>query len=525
MDYFHSVTAIPTVAIITFPLLLLFSFPWISRRKTNSKKTAPEAGGAWPIIGHLRLLEGPQPPHVSLANMADKYGRMFTIKLGVHRALVVSDWEIAKACLTTNDKAFASCPKLANSELMGYNGAMLGFAPYGPYWRQMRKIATIELLSNHRLELLKHVRESEVKTSLQQLYELWNKKRSANSDKVLMEMKGWFKEVTLNVIMRIIVGKRIPNSSEGGEHLKWKKSMDDFFVLSGKFLISDALPFLRWLDIGGDLKCMKKTAKQLDQVVQGWLREHKQKRAENKANGEEDFMGVMLSIPSDGEEHHADTISKATCLGLVLAAEDPTSITLTWVLSLLLNNRDKLSKVQQELDVHIGKDRLFVTESDTKNLVYLQSIIKETLRLYPPVPLSVIHEAIEDCTVNGYHVSAGTWLIMNLHKIHRDPLIWANPFEFQPERFITTHKDIDVRGQNFELVPFGSGRRMCLGVSFALQVLQLTLANVLYWFEFETPSGIAVVMRERLGVTSFKATPLEVHITPRLPFFVYNSTK
>ncbi|KAH1057864.1 hypothetical protein J1N35_035929 [Gossypium stocksii] len=169
MDYFHSVTAIPTVAIIAFPLLLLFSFLWISRRNTNSKKTAPEAGGAWPIIGHLRLLGGPQPPHVSLANMADKYGRMFTIKLVVHRALVVSDWEIAKACLTTNDKSFASRPKLANSELLGYNRAMFGFAPYGAYWRQMRKIATIELLSNHRLELLKHVRESEVKTSLQQL--------------------------------------------------------------------------------------------------------------------------------------------------------------------------------------------------------------------------------------------------------------------------------------------------------------------------------------------------------------------
>ncbi|KAK8290714.1 hypothetical protein V6Z11_D06G015600 [Gossypium hirsutum] len=126
--------------------------------------------------------------------------------------------------------------------------------------------------------------------------------------------------------------------------------MDDFIVLSGKFLISDALPFLRWLDICGDMKCMKKTGKELDQVVQGWLREHKQKRAENKANGEEDFIGVMLSILSDREEHHADTINKATCLSLVLAAEDSTSITLTWVLSLLLNNRDKLSKVQQELN-------------------------------------------------------------------------------------------------------------------------------------------------------------------------------
>ncbi|KAB2076084.1 hypothetical protein ES319_A06G016300v1 [Gossypium barbadense] len=509
MDYSHSLTATSAVAIIAFPLLFLFCFLWISRRNTNSKKTAPEAGGAWPIIGHLRLLGGSQPPHISLANMADKYGRIFSIKLGVHRALVVSDWEIAKACLTTNDKAFASRPKLASSELLGNNSAMLGFAPYGPYWRQIRKVATIELLSNHRLELLKH--------------QLWNKKRSANSDKVLVEMKGWFKEVTLNVIMRMIVGKRIPNSSEGGENLKWRKSMDDFFVLSGKFLISDALPFLRFLDIGGDIKFMKKTAKELDQVVEGWLREHKQKRAENKANSEEDFMGLMLSILSDAEELHADTITKANSLAIIIAAADTTSVTLTWALSLLLNNRDTLSRFQQELDVKVGKGRLIVTESDTKNLVYLQSIIKETLRLYPTGPLSIIHEAIEDCTVNGYHVSAGTWLIMNLHKIHRDPLIWANPSKFQPERFMTTHKDVDVRGQNFELIPFGSGRRMCPGLSFALQNLSLILANVLHWFEFETSLDEAVDMREAPGLTSSKVTPLEVYVTPRLHAFVYNS--
>ncbi|KAK8347400.1 hypothetical protein V6Z11_A06G014800, partial [Gossypium hirsutum] len=169
MDYFHSVTATSTVAIIAFPLLFLFSFLWISRGNTNSKKTAPEAGGAWPIIGHLRLLGGPQPPHISLANMADKYGRIFTIKLGVQRALVVSNWEVAKECLTINDKAFATRPNLACAELMGYHKAMIGFAPYGPHWRQMRKFTTIELLSNHRLNLLKHVRESEVKASLQQL--------------------------------------------------------------------------------------------------------------------------------------------------------------------------------------------------------------------------------------------------------------------------------------------------------------------------------------------------------------------
>ncbi|KAL4289557.1 hypothetical protein GQ457_14G004940 [Hibiscus cannabinus] len=519
MDYFHSATTTSTVAIICVPLLLfLFSFLWISKafsRSTNQKKTAPEAGGAWPVIGHLRLLGGPQPPHISLANMADKYGPIFTIKLGVHRALVVSSSEVAKECLTINDKAFATRPKLLSTEIMAYNYAMIGLAPYGPYWRQVRKFTTVELLSNHRLGSLKHVQESEIKISLQQLYELWNRKKSSDNDKVLVEMKTWFKDVTLNVIMRIIVGKRIPDSTErDDETLKLNKALDDFVEMSGKFMISDALPFLRWFDIGGDQKFMRKVADELDRVVEGWLREHKQKRVEDEANSEKDFMGVMLSLLRD----------KATSLALIIAGEDTTSITLSWALSLLLNNCDALNKIQQELNIHVGRDKLFVTESNTKNLVYLQSVINETLRLYPPAPLSLFHEAIEDCTVNEYRVSAGTWLILNIRKIQCDPRVWENPLEFRPERFMTNYKDVDVRGQNFELIPFSSGRRMCAGISFALQILHLTLANLLHWFEIETPSGEAIDMREATGLTCSRANPLQVHITPRLPAFVYDST-
>ncbi|GMI78166.1 cytochrome P450, family 82, subfamily C, polypeptide 4 [Hibiscus trionum] len=524
MDYFHSATATSTIAIICFPLLFLFSFLWISRG-TNQKKTAPEAGGAWPVIGHLRLLGGPQPPHITLANMANKYGEIFTIKLGVQTTLVVSSSEVAKECLTVNDRAFATRPKLVSLKILGYNNAMIAFAPYGPYWRQVRKFITMELLSNHRLGSFKHVQESEIKTSLQQLYELWNRKKSSSIDTVLVDMKTWFNDITLNVIMRIIVGKRMLDSYEkDDETKKWKNALDKLVEMTAKFTVADALPFLRWFDIGGDEKFMRKIAEELDRVVDGWLREHKQKRAQDEANSEKDFMGVMLSLLRDSEEHDADTINKATSLALILAAEDTTAITLTWVLSLLLNNRDALNKIQQELNIHVGRDKLFVSESDTKNLVYLQSVIKETLRLYPPAPLSLIHEAIEDCTVHGYHVSAGTWLILNLRKIQRDPRVWENPSEFRPERFMSTHKDIDLRGQNFELIPFSSGRRMCPGISFALQILQLTLANLLHWFEFETPSGKAIDMREGTGFTSCKATPLEVHISPRLPAFVYEST-
>ncbi|XP_021283758.1 cytochrome P450 CYP82D47-like [Herrania umbratica] len=522
MDLFHQFPPIPVVIAILFAFpLFLFSLLWVSKsvKNGNKKVAAPEAGSSWPVIGHLHLLGGPQPAHIVLGDMAEKYGPIFTIKMGVYRALVVNNWETAKECLTTNDKAFASRPKTLAMEFLSYDHAMFGFAPYGPYWRQMRKVATLELLSNYRLDKLKHVRQSEIKTSLKELYQNWSKNKDS-SDKVLVEMKTWFRDVTLNVILRMIVGKRILSSGSDAEGERWKDALQDFFNLSGKFVISDALPFLRCLDIGGDERIMKKVRKELDEVVEGWLQDHKRKKASGNQESNQDFMDVMFSILSDVGKHDADTINKATCLNLILATSDTTMVTLTWALSLLLNNRDALKKAQEELDVHVGRDKL-VEESDIKKLVYLQAILKETLRLYLAAPLSVPHESMEDCVVSGYYIPAGTRLLINLYKIYRDPHVWPDPCEFQPARFLTTHKDFDVKGQNFELIPFGSGRRMCPGVSFGLQVLELTLANLLQGFELGTPLDEPVDMGEAIGLTNLKVSPLEVLITPRLPAVCY----
>ncbi|CAK7347636.1 unnamed protein product [Dovyalis caffra] len=290
--------------------------------RTSKKKTAPKAGGAWPFIGHLHLLGGPQPAHIVLGNMADKYGPVFTIKMGVHRALVVSNWEMAKECLTTNDKAFANRPKFLAGQILGYDGAMFGFSPYGPYWRQLRKTVTLELLSSHRLKLLKSVRESEVKVSLKELYKHWDRKKS--SSEVLVDMKSWFGDITINVICRIIVGKSMGYATtNGGDEdgtESWKKQLREFFDWTGRFVVSDALPFLRFLDIGGQVRTMKKIAKDLDHFVEGWLEEHRQKKVngDQVIKGEEDFMDLMLSIFDEADVaqlgRDSRTISKATCL-------------------------------------------------------------------------------------------------------------------------------------------------------------------------------------------------------------------
>ena len=206
----------------------------------------------------------------------------------------------------------------------------------------------------------------------------------------------------------------------------------------------------------------------------------------------------------------------------MLAGSDTTQVTLTWALSLLLNHPHAMKKVQAELDIQVGKDRA-VDESDIKNLVYLQAVIKETLRHYPAGPIIRLHAAMEDCTLAaGYKIPAGTEIMVNIWKIHHDERVWSNPEEFQPERFMTSrHKDTDLRGQDFELLPFGSGRRSCPGILLALKVVHFVLASLLHSFEVAKPSDEDVDMTESVGLTNLKATPLQILLRPRLNAELY----
>ncbi|KAK2996327.1 hypothetical protein RJ639_024942 [Escallonia herrerae] len=527
MDSLHS-TVMGVFASLVF-LYYAFVGRTNNTRSSNSTTEAPEPNGAWPIIGHLHLLGGgDQLLYRTLGAMADKYGPTFNIRLGSRRAFVVNSWEVARECFTINDKALATRPTTVAAKHMGYNYAVFGFAPYSPFWREMRKIATLELLSNRRLEMLKHFRASEVDMGIQELYRLWGQN---GSRPVLVELKQWLEELTLDVVVRMVAGKRYFGAGaacDDGEARRCQKAISQFFHLIGIFVVSDAIPFLWWLDLQGHEKEMKKTAKELDSILGDWLEEHRRRRisGEAKPESEKDFIDVMLSLQEEGQlsnfQHDSDTSIKSTCLAIILGGSDTTAGTLTWAISLLLNNPDVLKRAQDELDLHVGVDRQ-VEESDMKNLVYLQAIIKETLRLYPAGPLLGPREAMDDCNVAGYNVKAGTRLIVNIWKLQRDPKVWENPSAFKPERFLTSHSHVDVRGQQFELMPFGSGRRSCPGVSFALQVLHLTFARLLHAFNLATPSDQPVDMTESPGLTIPKATPLEVLLTPRLSANLYGS--
>ncbi|KAI3821078.1 hypothetical protein L1987_08638 [Smallanthus sonchifolius] len=494
----------------------------------NGVKMVPEATGSWPIIGHLHLLAGSQVTHKLLGSMADKFGPIFTIKLGVHRVLVVSSSEMAKECLTTNDRVFASRPKAMATELMGYNYASFGLAPYGAYWRQIRKIVVLELASQHCLQMLADIQVSEVKSSIIDIYRSWERNK-VSSEMVMVDMKQWFGNLIVNMVVRMMFGNHFTPGEQNRD--QFQKAIKRFLVLLGAFVPSDAIPWLRWFDLGGYEKKMKKTAKEVDVVFNGWLEDHKKKMNSasplqvDESRDQPVFMAALLSRVKDEVEEElygftTDEIVKATCLAIFAAATDTTTVTLTWALALLVNNPLVLRKAQQELENHVGRDRK-VEQSDMSNLVYLQAIIKETLRLYPAAPLSGPHESIEDCIVGGYTVPKGTRLLVNIWKIHHDPQIWTDPFEFQPERFLTSQKEIDVKGRHFELIPFGSGRRICLGSSFALEIVQFILASIIHGFDFQKQSTKPIDMTESPGLVNHRAGPLELLVAPRLLPHVY----
>ncbi|XP_028767063.1 cytochrome P450 82G1 [Neltuma alba] len=531
---------------LLFVLLVAFIVKSTShqkKKKKHQKQKAPEAKGRLPLIGHLHLLGGGVPVFRTLSSMAEAHGPIFSLRLGFHNTLIVSGRELARECLSTFDKIFATRPNIAAGRYMGYNNAFFALAPYGEYWREMRKIATLELLSPQRLQKLKHVRDSEILCLVKDLfstYERHHKNITHHDHMVEVPMSQLLEHLTFNINVRIIAGKRFSGdektlSDEEGEAFRLKKAVKEMTYLSGVFVEADALPLRwhKWVDLQGHVRAMKKTAKDIDSVLQLWLHQHLHKTTAYSDRDDSDFMDVLISMFSDQDAlicgHQRDVVIKATALTLILTGTGSTAITVTWALSLLLNHPNVLKKAQDELDTNIGTHK-WVQESDITNLQYLQAIIKETLRLYPPAPLTGIREAMEDCFVGGYFVQKGTRLLINIWKLQRDPQAWKNPNEFLPERFMEDdHKDLDFKGQNFEYIPFSSGRRSCPGTTFGLQVVSLTLARLLQGFDLSAQAqapaakagGVAVEMSEGLGVALPKLNPLQVMIKPRLSFELY----
>jgi len=206
---------------------------------------------------------------------------------------------------------------------------------------------------------------------------------------------------------------------------------------------------------------------------------------------------------------------------LIAGGTESSAVTVEWAISELLKKPEVIAKATEELDRVIGRGR-WVTEKDIPQLPYVDAIVKETMRLHPVAPLLVPRLAREDATVDGYDIPAGTRVLVSVWSIGRDPALWDAPEEFMPERFLGSK--LDVKGQDYELLPFGSGRRMCPGYSLGLKVIQVSLANLLHGFTWSLPNGMTkeeLSMEEIFGLSTPRKFPLEAVVEPKLPAHLY----
>ncbi|XP_027922982.1 cytochrome P450 71A1-like [Vigna unguiculata] len=194
---------------------------------------------------------------------------------------------------------------------------------------------------------------------------------------------------------------------------------------------------------------------------------------------------------------------------MFVAGTDTSSSILGWMMTELLRHPMVMQKLKDEIS-NVISGRTRITEEDLSSMPYLKAVIKESFRLHPPGPLLLPRESVEDAKVMDFDIAAGTQLLVNAWAIARDPSYWEKAEMFEPERFLNS--SIDVKGQDFEVLPFGAGRRGCPGIMFAMNVIELVLANLVHQFNWEVPNGVmgdqTLDMTETTGLVSHRKFPL-----------------
>jgi typhasterol/6-deoxotyphasterol 2alpha-hydroxylase len=280
--------ALSYLAIMLATILLLKSLSYLRGHK---KYNLPPGPKPWPIIGNLNLIGA--LPHRSLHEISKKYGRLMYLRFGSFPVVVGSSVELAKYFLKTHDVLFTDRPKTAAGKYTTYNYSDITWSQYGPYWRQARKMCLVELFSAKRLESYEYIRVEEIQDLLGELFR--------SSGKVIM-LKDLLSTVSLNVISRMVLGKKYLVKSEGAivtpEEFKWM--LDELFLLNGVLNIGDSIPWLNFLDLQGYIRRMKKLSKKFDRFLEHVLDEHNEKRWKEGENFvAKDMVDVLLQLADD----------------------------------------------------------------------------------------------------------------------------------------------------------------------------------------------------------------------------------
>ncbi|OEL13078.1 indole-2-monooxygenase [Dichanthelium oligosanthes] len=460
----------------------------------------PSPPSKLPVIGHLHLMG--DLPYVSMAGLATKYGpNLMLVRLGAVPTVVVSSPSTAEAVLRTHDHVFASRPRSMVSDVIMYGATDSCFAPYGEHFRKARKLVTVHLLNAMKVRSQRSAREEEIRHVMGMI-------GKAAAAREAVDMSDLLHSYVNDLVCRAVSGKF---SQEEGRNKLFRELTDINAGLLGGFNIGDFFPSLGKIEWFKKLASAKarRVRKRWDHLLDKLIDDHATRMASREDGAEteqedKDFIYVLLSLQQEyglTRDH-----MKAILIDMFEAGTDTSYMTLEFAMAELIRKPQLMKKLQDEVRKNVPAGQEMVTEDNLANMTYLKAVIKETLRLHPPVPLMIPHFSLDACDIDGYTIPANTRVVVNAWALGRHSGYWENVNEFQPERFMKGDgaNTVDLKANEFHFLAFGSGRRMCPGVHSASATIETMLSNLMYRFDWKLQAGLKgedVDMTEVFGIT------------------------
>ncbi|GMJ04608.1 KLUH, cytochrome P450, family 78, subfamily A, polypeptide 5 [Hibiscus trionum] len=466
-----------------------------ARYRSRSSVSIPGPLG-FPFLGLLPVFTG-ATPHRVLAELAKAINavKLMAFSVGFTRFIVSSDPETARDIL--NNSAFADRPVKESAYELLFHRAM-GFAPYGEYWRSLRRISATHLFSPKRIAAFEGSRREIGAKMVEEINCSMKSKGEVFVRKVLHFG-------SLNNVMNTVFGKSY-DFEKTNEGFELEQFVREGYKLLGMFNWSDHFPLLGWLDLQGTRKRCRILVSKVNVFVGKIIQEHRLKRV----NGNDDKVGDFVDVLLDLENHEklSDSDMIAVLWEMIFRGTDTVAILLEWILARMVLHPEIQAKAQAEIDFVVGNSRP-VSDSDIRNLPYVQAIVKETLRVHPPGPLlSWARLAIHDVYIGDNFIPAGTTAMVNMWAIAHNEKLWPDPEKFEPERFMEEEQDVSIMGSDLRLAPFGSGRRVCPGKAMGLATVHLWLAQLLQAFKWVPCEDKDVQLVEHLKLSMEMKNPL-----------------